>query len=56
MLNIGPFTPINLELIKRAYRQAMKMAHPDTGGSKEHAQRVNEAYEAVLRHYFPNAL
>ncbi len=56
ILNIGPFSPISLEFIKRAYRQAMKTAHPDIGGSKEHAQRVNAAYEAVLRHYFPNAL
>jgi hypothetical protein len=53
ILNIGPFTPISLEVIKRAYKQAMKTAHPDTGGSKEQAQRINEAYEALLQHYFP---
>ncbi|MBW4653564.1 MAG: J domain-containing protein [Kaiparowitsia implicata GSE-PSE-MK54-09C] len=52
ILNIGPFTPISMESLKQAYRQAMKTAHPDAGGSKERAQRVNEAYEAVLRHYF----
>lgn len=56
ILNIGPFTPISLESLKQAYRLAMKTAHPDTGGSKERAQRVNEAYEAVMRHYFPNAI
>lgn len=56
ILNIGPFTPISLESLKQAYRQAMKAAHPDAGGSKERAQRVNEAYEAVMRHYFPNAI
>lgn len=55
VLNLGPFSPITIESIKRAYRQAMKTAHPDTGGSKESAQRVNEAYEAVLHHYFPKA-
>jgi enamine deaminase RidA (YjgF/YER057c/UK114 family) len=55
ILNLGPFSPITIESIRRAYRQAMKTAHPDAGGSKEHAQRVNEAYEAVLRHYFPEA-
>jgi hypothetical protein len=55
LLNIGPFTPITLETIKRAYRQAMKTAHPDTGGSKELAQKINEAYEAILNHYFPEA-
>lgn len=55
LLNLGPFAPITPESLKRAYKQAMKTAHPDTGGSKELAQRVNEAYEAVLRHYFPSA-
>lgn len=54
LLNIGPFTPITLETVKRAYKQAMKTAHPDTGGSTDHAQRVNEAYKAVLQHYFPD--
>jgi len=52
---LGPFTPITVATIKRAYRQAMKVAHPDAGGSKEQAQRLNEAYDAVLRHYFPKA-
>ncbi|HIK56644.1 MAG TPA: hypothetical protein IGS37_15960 [Synechococcales cyanobacterium M55_K2018_004] len=56
LLNLGPFTPLTVESIKRAYKQAMKAAHPDTGGSKEQAQRVNEAYEAILRHYFPHAI
>jgi len=56
ILNIGPFTPISPESLKQAYRQAMKTAHPDTGGSKERAQRVNAAYEALMRHYFPNAI
>ncbi|NJN56826.1 MAG: hypothetical protein HC879_04695 [Leptolyngbyaceae cyanobacterium SL_5_9] len=55
LLNLGPFTPITLESIKRAYKQAMKIAHPDAGGSKEQAQRVNEAYAAILAHYFPEA-
>jgi chemotaxis protein histidine kinase CheA len=55
LLNLGPFTPITLESIKRAYKQAMKVAHPDAGGSKEQAQRVNEAYSAILSHYFPEA-
>lgn len=55
ILNIGPFTPISVEVIKRAYKQTMKTAHPDTGGSTEQAQRINEAYEALIRHYFPQA-
>ncbi|MGK7890177.1 MAG: hypothetical protein AB4042_12650 [Leptolyngbyaceae cyanobacterium] len=53
MLDLGPFTPITVETIKRAYRQAMKAAHPDAGGSKEYAQQVNAAYAAVMTHYFP---
>ncbi|MEB3232341.1 MAG: J domain-containing protein, partial [Leptolyngbyaceae bacterium] len=53
ILNLGPFTPITIETIKRAYRQAMKAAHPDAGGSKEYAQQVNAAYAAVMAHYFP---
>ena len=56
MLNLGPFTPITLETIKRAYRQAMKAAHPDAGGSTEYAQQVNAAYMAVMNHYFPEAV
>lgn len=55
ILNLGPFSPITVESIKRAYRQAMKTAHPDAGGTKEQAQRVNEAYQSVMRHYFPKA-
>ncbi|MBD1868624.1 hypothetical protein H6F95_15175 [Cyanobacteria bacterium FACHB-471] len=55
LLNLGPFTPITFESVKRAYKQAMKVAHPDAGGSKEQAQRVNEAYAAILAHYFPEA-
>lgn len=56
VLNLGPFTPITIETIKRSYRQAMKAAHPDAGGSTEYAQQVNAAYKAVLTHYFPEAV
>ena len=55
VLNLGPFTPVTIEGLKRAYREAMKTAHPDSGGDTESAQRINEAYEAVMRHYFPEA-
>jgi hypothetical protein len=55
-LNLGPFTPITLEAVKRAYREAMKTAHPDSGGTTEYAQRVNEAYEAVMQYYFPEVV
>ncbi|NET53603.1 MAG: J domain-containing protein, partial [Merismopedia sp. SIO2A8] len=53
MLNLGPFTPITIETVKRAYREAMKKAHPDKGGSTEYAQQINAAYGAVMAHYFP---
>ncbi|MGF1513037.1 MAG: J domain-containing protein [Elainellaceae cyanobacterium] len=53
LLNIGPFAPLTAEAVKRAYRQAMKKAHPDSGGSTQQAQQINEAYQAVMRHYFP---
>jgi hypothetical protein len=56
ILNLGPFTPITIEGVKRAYRQAMKTAHPDSGGSTEYAQQVNEAYDAIMRHYFPESI
>jgi len=52
LLNIGPFAPLTAETVKRAYRQAMKTAHPDSGGSTQKAQQINEAYQAVMGHYF----
>jgi hypothetical protein len=55
VLKMGPFTPITIESIKMAYKQAMKAAHPDRGGSNEQAQMVNEAYQAILKYYFPEA-
>ncbi|MGB3612149.1 MAG: hypothetical protein WBA10_00035, partial [Elainellaceae cyanobacterium] len=54
LLNIGPFAPLTAETVKRAYRQAMKTAHPDSGGSTQKAQQINEAYQAVMGHYFPS--
>ncbi len=55
-LNIGPFAPLTAETVKRAYRREMKKAHPDSGGSTHQAQQVNEAYQAVMRHYFPDRI
>ncbi len=54
VLKMKPFIPITIESIKTAYKQAMKAAHPDRGGNTEQAQTVNEAYQAVLKHYFPD--
>lgn len=35
-------------VIKAAYRALMKTAHPDAGGSAEEAQRINDAYDALM--------
>ncbi len=53
ILNLGPFTPVTIEGVRRAYHDAMKAAHPDKGGSTAYAQQVNQAYNAVMHHYFP---
>lgn len=34
--------------LKRAYRAAIRKAHPDAGGSAQAAQAVNAAYELIL--------
>lgn len=36
------------ETVERAYRQRIKDAHPDHGGSQEAFRRVRGAYEAIL--------
>jgi membrane protease YdiL (CAAX protease family) len=35
------------EEIKRAYRERLKQAHPDRGGSREELERVQDAFQAV---------
>lgn len=35
------------EEIKKAYRSAAKKAHPDTGGSPEDFQRIQQAYDSI---------
>lgn len=35
--------------LKRAYRAAIRKAHPDAGGSAEAAQAINSAYELILQ-------
>lgn len=40
-------TALTQEQIKKAYREACKLYHPDLGGSAEMMQAVNAAYEAL---------
>lgn len=39
------------ETLKRAYRQAMRAAHPDITGSEEEAVRINRARDAIRKHF-----
>ena len=39
----------NDEDLKKAYKSASKIYHPDLGGSTEMMQKVNEAYELLLK-------
>lgn len=44
------------EEIVSAYRERVKEAHPDQGGSTDEFQRVRTAYEQLQRGYQPDAL
>ncbi|MFC2966861.1 hypothetical protein [Acidimangrovimonas pyrenivorans] len=39
------------EALKRAYRTAIKAAHPDLTGSTEEAVRINQARDAIRQHF-----
>lgn len=39
------------ETLKRAYRKAIKAAHPDLTGSTEEAVRINQARDAIRKHF-----
>jgi len=48
-LGLAPgFTQLDL---KRAYKQAIRLAHPDAGGSAAAAQAVNAARDVIARHH-----
>jgi len=36
-------------LVKLAYRERAKKAHPDVGGSDEEMKRVNDAFEKIMK-------
>ena len=38
--------------LKRIYREAIRKAHPDVGGSEEEAARLNAAYDLALNLFF----
>ena len=46
LLGIRP--DADIEIVHAAYRTVAKTAHPDTGGSDETMQRVNDAYQRIL--------
>lgn len=41
--------PETVEALKRAFRNAMMVAHPDHGGTNEQARAVLESYKRLLR-------
>lgn len=43
--------PSTIDLLKAAFRAAVKVAHPDTGGSAAAFKRVFAAYERLVRNY-----
>lgn len=43
--------PSTLDELKKAWKKAMVLAHPDRGGSNEEAMQVNEAYDRIKTHF-----
>jgi DnaJ-class molecular chaperone len=43
----GRWSDIKPQEISKAWKEAMRKAHPDKGGSKEEAQKVNLAYDVL---------
>jgi DnaJ homolog subfamily C member 3 len=44
---LGVARDADLKTVKRAYRNAAKLAHPDKGGTEQKMAQVNEAYEVL---------
>jgi DNA-binding ferritin-like protein len=51
VLGLDPGRRPSKAQLRKAYRKAALATHPDRGGSPEAFRRVNEAFEAVKRHY-----
>ena len=50
ILNIGIEDASDDEKLKKAYREASKLAHPDRGGTTEDMQKVNISYDILKKH------
>ena len=44
-------TDLNIQIIKRRYRELVSIHHPDRGGSTARIQSINLAMEILQRHY-----
>lgn len=49
--HLGVNANASIDQIKKAFREQIKKAHPDLGGSKEESQKLNEAYEYLKSNY-----
>ena len=42
---------VSLSVLKRVYKKALQLVHPDKGGTQQEAQDVIHAYQLLLRYY-----
>ena len=45
--------PKELQEVKKRYKQLVKSAHPDAGGSEEQFSQLQEAYNEAAKYYEP---
>jgi hypothetical protein len=42
---------VSLSVLKRVYKKALQLVHPDKGGTQQEAQDVIHAYQLLLGYY-----